>query len=162
MSESRPAPNPGRLIAAVLRGTAEHHAKCHGLTEGETVAAVAELQALAGGRAGDVKAQALAERVEQVRNRIVHCPETDAAHVLLADLRECRDRYVPVELVSLLLEMHPGDEPGVSVPISPATSACGCGGSPPSRPRPRPARRPASRTIAATGTRPPSCRARIR
>ena len=58
MSESRPSPDPDRLIAAKLCGAARHHAKWRRLTESETGAAVAELRELAGGRAGLLAEQA--------------------------------------------------------------------------------------------------------
>ncbi len=50
VSESRPPPDPDRLLGAKLRGTAEHHAKWQELTAEEHTAAVVELRDLAGGR----------------------------------------------------------------------------------------------------------------
>jgi hypothetical protein len=45
-------PETGRILVAQLAGEARHHAKWHELTGDEETAAVAELRALAGGRAG--------------------------------------------------------------------------------------------------------------
>ncbi len=58
MRESRPSPDPDRLIAAKLCGAARHHARWRDLTEQETAAAVAELRELAEGRAGLLAEQA--------------------------------------------------------------------------------------------------------
>ena len=58
MSESRPSHAAARLLAAELCGAALHHAKWRDLTEEEHAAAVAELRALASGRADLLAEQA--------------------------------------------------------------------------------------------------------
>jgi hypothetical protein len=58
VSESRPSPAAERLLAAELCGVALHHAKWRDLTEEENAAAVAELRAVAAGRADLLAEQA--------------------------------------------------------------------------------------------------------
>ena len=58
MNASRPSPAAERLLAAELCGVALHHAKWRDLTADEHAAAVAELYALAAGRADLLAEQA--------------------------------------------------------------------------------------------------------
>ena len=58
MSESRPSAAADRLLAAELCGVALHHARWRDLTEEENAAPVAELRALAAGRADLLAEQA--------------------------------------------------------------------------------------------------------
>ena len=51
MNQDRPGPDPDRLLVAEIFGEARHHARWRPLTGAEETAAVAELRALAGGRA---------------------------------------------------------------------------------------------------------------
>jgi hypothetical protein len=51
VNQDRPGPDRDRLLVAELTGEARHHARWRPLTEDEEAAAVAELRALAGGRA---------------------------------------------------------------------------------------------------------------
>ena len=50
-------PETDRILVAQLAGEARHHAKWRELGEDEEVAAMAELRALADGRAGDLSAE---------------------------------------------------------------------------------------------------------
>ena len=51
MGDQRPRPEADRILVAQLTGEARHRAKWRRLTEDEEAAALAELRALAGGRA---------------------------------------------------------------------------------------------------------------
>jgi len=51
VNQDRPGADPDRLLVAELTGMARHHARWRELTGDEEAAAVAELSALAGGRA---------------------------------------------------------------------------------------------------------------
>ena len=51
MAQGRPGPGGDRLLVARLTGVAQRHARWREPTEAETVAAVADLQAIADGRA---------------------------------------------------------------------------------------------------------------
>ncbi len=51
MNQDRPRPETDRLLVAQLTGEARHHARWRPLTGEEEAAALAELRALAGGRA---------------------------------------------------------------------------------------------------------------
>jgi hypothetical protein len=84
MRESRPSPDPDRLLAAELRGTAEHHAKWRELTEEEHAAAVAELRDLA----------ALLAAGRFVQGQYVGSPALDRDHdsLIVQDLDRVPDR----------------------------------------------------------------------